>query len=125
MILAEKINKQAQLINKNQRIYCQINIGKDPNKQGFSTDELKNNINKIITLPHLTLEGIMTILPLKTSNEKTKKLYNKTKQIKNKISKEHNIDLELSMGMSNDYTTAIKCGATIIRIGSQLFGERK
>ena len=125
LILAEKINKHAQTINKNQRIYCQINIGNDPKKKGFSEKELKTSINKIITLPQLTLEGIMTILPLGTTNKQTKKLYNKTKKIRDEISKLYNIDLELSMGMSNDYTTAIQCGATMVRIGSQLFGQRK
>ncbi len=125
LILAEKINKHAQSINKNQRIYCQINIGNDPNKKGFTTKELKANINKIIILPQLTIEGIMTILPLGTTNKQTKKLYNETKKIKDEISKQYNIDLELSMGMSNDYITAIQCGATIVRVGSKLFGQRK
>ena len=52
-------------------------------------------------------------------------LNNETKKIKDEISKSHNRTLELSMGMSNDYKTAIKCGSTMVRIGTKLFGERK
>ena len=125
LVLAKKINQQAKTINKIQRIYCQINIGNDPNKKGFSRQAIKSNINKIITLPHLAVEGIMTILPFGLTNKKTKLLYNETKKIKDEISKSYNITLELSMGMSNDYKTAIKCGSTMVRIGTKLFGERK
>ena len=125
LALAEKINQQAKTIEKIQRIYCQINIGNDPNKTGFSAKGIKTNINKIIKLPHLAVEGIMTILPIGQAEEETKRLYNETKTIRDELSKSYSIDLELSMGMSNDYKTAIACGATIVRIGTRLFGARK
>ena len=125
LAIAEKINQQAEIIKKNQRIYCQINIGNDPNKTGFTTQGIETNINKIIALPHLAVEGIMTILPMGETEEETKRLYKETKKIRDKISKLYNIDLQLSMGMSNDYKIAIKCGATLVRIGTKLFGERQ
>jgi hypothetical protein len=125
LLLAEKINKHAIKIKKTQRIYCQINIGKDPNKTGFMIEDIKNNIKKIITLSNLSIEGIMTILPIGLGNRKTKQLYKETKFFRDEISKTYNIDLELSMGMSNDYKIAIKSGATFVRIGTGLFGKRK
>ena len=125
LAIAEKINQQAEIIKKTQRIYCQINIGNDPNKTGFTTKGIEININKIISLPHLAVEGIMTILPMGETEEETKRLYKETKKIRDKISKLYNIDLQLSMGMSSDYKIAIKCGATLVRIGTKLFGERQ
>tara|TARA_B100000959_G_C14888579_1_gene585674 strand:+ start:387 stop:977 length:591 start_codon:yes stop_codon:yes gene_type:complete len=123
--LAEKINQQAKALNKKQRIYCQVNIGKDPNKTGFTARNLKSNIKKIISLSNLSTEGIMTILPQNEKNKTKTELYKKTKKIRDEISKSHKIDLELSMGMSEDYKIAIECGATIIRVGTKLFGTRK
>ena len=67
----------------------------------------------------------MTILPMGETEEETKRLYKETKKIRDKISKLYNIDLQLSMGMSSDYKIAIKCGATLVRIGTKLFGERE
>ena len=123
--LAIKINQHAQTINKKQRIYCQINIGKDPNKTGFTEDKLKKNIKEIITLPNLHLEGIMTILPQGLMGVEIKKLYTHTKKIRDEINKLYDKNLELSMGMSNDYQLAIECGSTLVRIGTKLFGQRK
>ena len=123
--LAIKTNEHAKTINKKQRIYCQINIGKDPNKTGFTENEFKKNIKEIITLPNLRLEGIMTILPEGLIETETKKLYIHTKNIRDEINKLYNKNLELSMGMSNDYQLAIECGSTLVRIGTKLFGQRK
>ena len=67
----------------------------------------------------------MTILPQNEKNKTKTELYKKTKKIRDEISKSHKIDLELSMGMSEDYKIAIECGATIIRVGTKLFGTRK
>ena len=122
--LANKINVQAKKIIKKQRIYCQINIGNDPQKSGFSEQQFKKNIQTIINLPNIQMEGIMTILPQKISTQKTKELYLKTKKIRDEINKKYSRKLELSMGMSNDYKIAIECGSTLIRIGTKLFGNR-
>lgn len=122
--LLEKIQKRAKAANKIQRIYCQINIGRDPNKTGFLKDDLIDVIPKILTLSNIKLEGIMTILPLNKTNQQQQQLFLKTKKIKEDISRKHKITLELSMGMSNDYKQAIECGSTVIRVGSKIFGKR-
>ncbi len=123
--LAEKINKKAKEVNKKQRIYCQINIGKDSNKTGFSEKELIKETPKIINLSNIKLEGIMTILPLNKTKKDRKRLFIKTKTLRDTLSRKYNTPLELSMGMSNDYQEAIECGSTLIRIGSKIFGNRK
>lgn len=123
--LAKKINQHAKTINKRQRIYCQINIGKDPNKTGLTPMETDTQIGEIIKLENLVVEGIMTMLPLGISEEKIRQLYNKTKVFRDKISEQHKTTLELSMGMSNDYKIAIECGSTCVRIGTGLFGAHE
>jgi pyridoxal phosphate enzyme (YggS family) len=123
--LAKNINKRALIISKNQRIFCQINIGKDPQKTGFTVEELERHIEEIINFSNITLEGIMTILPNNIEEKKRNQLFSKTKQITQKISKNYNKHLEISMGMSGDYVAAIKNGATMVRVGSKLYGPRQ
>ena len=66
----------------------------------------------------------MTILPFETTNQEKEKLYTKTKKLKDTISVKIKSCVELSMGMSSDYLCAAQCGATIVRIGTSLFGAR-
>jgi len=123
--LVKNINKRALIMSKVQRIFCQINIGKDPQKTGFTVEELECHVEQIKNFSNLNLEGIMTILP-NNINEKTRnKLFEKTKKTADKISKILNKPIEISMGMSGDYVEAIKNGATMVRVGSKLYGSRK
>ena len=123
--LVKNINKRALIISKVQRIFCQINIGKDPQKTGFTVEELECHVEQIKNFSNLKLEGIMTILP-NNINEKTRnKFFAKTKKSADKISKILNKSIEISMGMSGDYVEAIKNGATMVRVGSKLYGSRK
>jgi len=124
--IAKKINKEAKLINKTQKIYLQINIGKDEKKHGFSTQEIFEKCLQIKKMSNLKVVGIMTILPQAISQEKTKKLFLNTKKIKEEIQQKFfKTCKELSMGMSGDYKIALKAGATNIRIGTRLYGKRK
>ena len=124
--IAAKINKEASLINKIQKIYLQINIGEDDKKYGFSANQIFSKCDQIIKMSNLQVVGIMTILPQAISEQKTKKLFLKTKQIQEEIQKKTCTTCkELSMGMSGDYKTALKMGATNIRIGTRLYGKRK
>ena len=123
--LAKNINKRAFTISKKQRIFCQINIGKDPQKIGFTVDEFEYHVEEIINMSSIKLEGIMTILPNNIDDKKRNQLFIKTKKISEKISTTFNMPLEISMGMSGDYMAAIENGATIVRVGSKLYGSRK
>ena len=123
--LAKKINNQAKIINKKQRIYCQINIGSDNNKKGFTREDLYKNIVDINTMPHLLLEGIMTILPANLNNKKIEDYYHKTYFFKEEIVKQTNQSLKLSMGMRHDYKIAIQGGSSCIRVGTKLFCKRQ
>ena len=121
MELAEEINKQAQKKALTANILVQINIGKDIDKGGIFLEDAEDFIENLKALQNLKVRGLMTVLPL---NCKSEELYLKLKEFYDKIKEKNNLDI-LSMGMSGDYLAAASCGATIVRLGRALFGERK
>ncbi len=123
--LLERINKISKEENKHQKIFIQVNIGKDPNKYGFTEKDVFTAAEQIKKFTNISLEGIMTIPQQNLQEKKLCKIYEKTRKIRDKI--QQTIESEckyLSMGMSNDYIWAIKEGATHIRVGTALFGKR-
>ena len=124
--LLKKINKEAQKIDKTQKIYLQINIGKDINKQGFKKDEVFKKIKEFSEYKNIKIKGLMTILPQGLTQKQKRNLYNQTYSVQQKIQKEYFKSCSnLSMGMSGDYVEALKEGATEIRIGTKLYGKRQ
>lgn len=124
--LANRVDKISQEMNIISNIYLQVNTGNDPTKFGFNLDEIMTSAEQISKLKNLNLSGIMTIPPNSKDTNFLKIIFNKTREIRDQIQKE--IDskcINLSMGMSNDFETAIECGATHIRLGTILFGKRK
>ena len=113
--LAEKISIEQRKINKNLKIFIQVNIGNESQKNGIEPDNLQDFYNKCVKELKLDIVGLMCIPP--QNNPETyfinmQKL-NKTLNLK-----------ELSMGMSADYLVAAKYGSTFVRIGSKIFGDR-
>ena len=121
----DKIDKEAQKINKIQKIYLQLNISQDPKKNGIKEKEIKSFCQHIKTKKNTSLAGVMTILKQNLTQTTTIKLYQKTKKIQQQIKKTIPTCRETSMGMSKDYEIALLQGATEVRIGTALFGERK
>ena len=123
--LAKRINILSKQIKKTQKIFLQVNTAGDHNKQGFSLDETIVAAKEIANMMNISLIGIMTIPPNNISEKNLQYIYNKTRAIKDIVQQSiENQCNNLSMGMSNDYETAIKEGATHIRLGTALFGER-
>ena len=123
--IAHKINAKAQEKNIQQKIFIQINIGKDPNKHGFMLDGVYHDIENITKLPNLKVIGLMTILPFNSDVTTTQPLFAAMKQTQNQVLQKINPDCRfLSMGMSRDYIYALKEGATHLRIGTKLYGQR-
>jgi len=123
--LAKRINIIAAEEKKIQKIFLQVNTGNDSQKHGFSKKEIIIAAEEIAGMQNILLIGIMTIPPQDISKNKLQFIYRETRKIRDKI--KHTIDnhcKNLSMGMSNDFETAIIEGATHIRIGTALFGER-
>lgn len=125
--LAKEISKQCERFNKPMDVLIEINIGNEESKSGFSAEEVEAEIEKVAALPHLSVKGLMAIPPADAENSKNIEFFNKMYQlfIDIEAKKRDNVSMEyLSMGMSQDYADAIRCGANIVRIGTTLFGNR-
>ena len=114
--LAEKISSEQKKTNKNLKIFIQINIGDENQKSGIKTDDLKTFYEKCTKDLKLDIIGLMCIPPFV---QDTKPFFKKMKELSNEI----NLP-ELSMGMSDDYISAIEYGSTFVRIGTKIFGDR-
>ena len=123
--LAKKLNSACKRIDKNQRVYIQINSGDDPSKYGFHINEVLDAAKAIDDLSHIVLEGVMMIPPFIAINDYYRSIFKKTKAMQLSIFNSGIINcINVSMGMSRDYQVAIEEGATHIRIGTALFGRR-
>lgn len=125
--IAQEIDRQAGKLGKTMEILLQVNIGREPSKSGFYAEELAEALQAVSGLAHLRVKGLMAIPPKCDNDEQSGKYF----CIMNKIfldirdKKLDNICMdELSMGMSADYIPAIENGATIVRLGTALFGKR-
>ena len=123
--IIKKIDACAANKNKKQKIFIQINIGKDKNKFGFSEDFYEKVLKNTQHLKNIEITGVMTILPQKLNQKQRKALYSKIKKIQQKIQKKYYPSCLLtSMGMSSDYEDAVSEGSSYIRIGTKLYGKR-
>ena len=123
--LANKINMVASKKQKKQKIFLQINTSEDPKKYGLTIENTPIVAKAVSTMEHINLLGIMMIPMQNISLIELTKIYRKTRKLRDIIQKDINTNCNnLSMGMSNDYTVAIKEGATHIRLGTALFGLR-
>ena len=123
--LADKVNNICKKIDKKQNIYLQINTGGDPQKHGVSIEESIKVAIKISKMENLSFRGIMTIPQKKLNSQELSLIYRTTRKIRDNIYRDiNNCCQYISMGMSNDYIIAILEGATHIRIGRGLFGDR-
>jgi len=122
--LATEINKQCQKIGKVMDVLVQVNVSGEETKSGIRPDDAFDFIQKIKDLPFVKVKGLMTMAPLNEEKEQISKIFAQLYQLSVDISskKYDNISMEyLSMGMSNDYESAVEQGANIVRIGSALF----
>ena len=126
--LAEEIERRCAKIGKVMDVLLEVNIAGEESKGGFSPDEVVEISEKIKEFPHLRLRGLMTIGRFGAEIEETRQYFEKMRHLLVDIKKKniYNIYINvLSMGMSSDYELAVSEGATIVRIGRGLFGERK
>lgn len=126
--LAEELNKQAEKIGKIQRVLVQVKLSEEETKHGVSEEELIPLLEKIKSLNNVKLEGLMTMPPFFDDPEKARPYFKRLREIRDNINSlriTHYTLQELSMGMSGDFGVAIEEGATMVRIGTAIFGERK
>ena len=124
--LAKEINKKSEQINKVQKILLQVKTSEEETKSGVeSEEELFSLVDSCKELSNVELKGLMTIAPFTDNEEEIRKSFGYLCKLKDVLNKKgfKNIK-ELSMGMTSDFEIAIEEGATMLRIGSAIFGQR-
>ena len=127
LALAKRLNRLAEELNRHPKVFLQVKVLPDPNKYGWEVAELIEDLAQLDRYNCLKVRGLMTILPLGLSTQETLKAFQDTKELATAIAQKDypNLNMEeLSMGMSGDYLQAIAAGATMIRLGRTIFGER-
>jgi PLP dependent protein len=125
--LAERLNQLAQEDFIRPQICLQVKILPDPDKSGWHVSQLLADLPSLNQYPFLNIQGLMTIPPLGLDDSAKLDVFNRTNELATTIQKQgwSNIQInQLSMGMSGDYQLAVKAGATMVRLGTILFGQR-
>lgn len=123
--LAKEVNKRAKKNNRIIPVLIEINIAGDENKFGIKPVKAEEFLRKIVKLKNLKIEGLMTVLPYLNNLDKLRSYFKDMKKLFDQLSADVIQLNELSMGMTNDYQIAVEEGATIIRVGTAIFGERE
>lgn len=122
--LAEEINHRGALTNRSMDILVQVNIGHDQAKFGADPEKTLDLVKKISQLKNLAVKGLMAIPPYYEDPEESRPHYTALRELRDWLNIQ-GFDLpELSMGMSHDFEVAVEEGATLVRVGSAIFGER-
>ena len=125
--LLEAVNKEAARQNLRQDILLEVNIGEEAAKTGFAASDILPLIDKIDSFSNICVRGLMAIPPISENPGDNSKFFLKMREIyvDIRVKKKDNVQVDcLSMGMSGDYLDAIRCGSTMVRIGTAIFGER-
>ncbi len=126
--LALELEKQGRQRGKKIRALVEVNLAGEESKSGIAKDDLASLLEAVAKLDHLTVEGLMTVPPFREEPEESRPYFRELRELKDKFNAQRipHVDLQdLSMGMTHDYPVAIEEGATIVRIGTALFGPRK
>lgn len=124
--LAEEISKRSVSNNVTSRILLQANVSGEESKHGFAPHELKPALDNIMDMPGIEVCGLMTMAPIETYDGEAREVFARTRALFEDLSSYvHNDSWKvLSMGMSQDYKSAILEGSTHIRVGTAIFGDR-
>ena len=126
--LAERIEREAGKRDLSADILIQVNVAHEDSKFGLDTGQTEELIRKISTFPHVRVRGLMTSAPFVEDSEKNRCYFRKLHKLFVDIGSKNidNVSMDiLSMGMTNDYEVAIEEGATMVRIGTAIFGARE
>lgn len=123
--LAQEIDRIATEMGLFPRVLLEVNVSGESTKYGFSPNALKSSFEKLLCLPRLQVEGLMTMAPLSRDPEASRPYFARLRQLRDEIAASAGITLPtLSMGMSGDFEIAIEEGATIVRVGSAIFKKK-
>ncbi|MBW2641189.1 MAG: YggS family pyridoxal phosphate-dependent enzyme, partial [Deltaproteobacteria bacterium] len=126
--LARELDKQSRKINKIQEILIQVNISEEASKSGVNVKDTLTLLKDISRLENLSVKGLMTMPPYFNAPEKVRPYFTALRNLRDRLEQQGllNVGLnELSMGMTGDFEVAIQEGATLVRIGTAIFGDRQ
>jgi len=125
LALAQEMNRIAEEEGMRPRVLLEINVAGEGSKFGFAPDKLREQMEALLALPRLSVLGLMTIPPLGEEPEASRKYFVQLRELRDRLQTEFRVDLaQLSMGMTQDYAVAVEEGATLVRVGTAIFGER-
>ena len=125
--LAETIENEAAKHNVTVPILIEVNVAQEESKFGLKTEEVLSLVESVAALPHINIKGLMTIAPYVEDPEENRGIFRQLKKVSFYIAAKNinNVNMSvLSMGMTGDYQVAVQEGATMVRVGTGIFGER-
>lgn len=124
--LAQDIDRIAQEQGLHPRVLLEVNVAGEGSKFGFQPDKLRREMETLLALPRLSIEGLMCIPPLAGEAEAARGYFVQLRELRDLLENECKVQLpQLSMGMTNDFSIAVEEGATLVRVGTAIFGERR
>jgi len=125
LALAQDVNRIGHEEGLYPRVLLEVNVAGEGSKFGFAAGKLREEIEEVLRLPRLSIEGLMCIPPIADEAEFSRQYFVKLRELRDSLEKEFNLELpHLSMGMTNDFPIAVEEGATLTRVGTAIFGER-
>jgi pyridoxal phosphate enzyme (YggS family) len=125
LALAHEMNRIAAEDGERPRLLLEVNVAGEGSKFGFKAETLRAEIGSLLALPRLLIEGLMCIPPLAEEAEVSRKFFVQLRELRDSLEKEFDVTFpHLSMGMTQDFSIAVEEGATLVRVGTAIFGER-
>jgi pyridoxal phosphate enzyme (YggS family) len=124
--LARDVDRVAAEFGLRPRILLEVNVAGEASKHGFAPDALRRDMESLLALPRVEIEGLMTVPPAAPEAEDSRRHFAQLRELREALEREFAAGLPaLSMGMSGDYEVAVEEGATLVRVGTALFGKRR
>jgi pyridoxal phosphate enzyme (YggS family) len=125
LTLAQEMNRIATEAGGNPCVLLEVNVAEEGSKFGFKTETLCTEMESLLALSRLSIEGLMCIPPLANEAESSRKCFVQLRELRDSLEEEFDMKLpHLSMGMTQDFWIAVEEGATLVRVGTAIFGER-
>ncbi|MCB0024337.1 MAG: YggS family pyridoxal phosphate-dependent enzyme, partial [Caldilinea sp.] len=124
--IAARLSRDAEAAGNVMKVLVEVNVSGEASKHGFTPDELLAQAGELLALPGIDVAGLMTMAPFEAEPEATRPVFRALRSLRERLADAYPAGdwNELSMGMTNDFEVAIEEGATIVRIGSAIFGSR-
>ena len=125
LALAQDTNRIAEQEGLHPRVLLEVNVAGEGSKFGFTPDKLREQMEGLLALPRLSILGLMCIPPIANEAAASRKYFVQLRELRDSLQTEFRVDLtQLSMGMTQDFWIAVEEGATLVRVGTAIFGER-